>query len=238
MNKPLIISIEGNIGSGKSTFIKRLEEHWNSSKQLDEKKIFFLSEPVDEWLKIKDENDEHILSKFYNDQEKYSFTFQMMAYISRLNKLKDAIEMLKLKENAVIITERSLMTDKHVFAQMLYDEKKIEKIEFDIYNKWFDSFNKDTQIDKVVYISSNPNICFERVKLRDRNGESNIPLEYLTKCNEYHDNMIKKIKQKNIDTMVLDGNNNIFKDKDVLLDWLKKVENIININNTDKLYVV
>ena len=128
MSKPLIISIEGNIGSGKSTFIKKLEEHWNSSSQLDEKKIFFLSEPVDEWLSIKDENDEHILSKFYNNQEKYSFTFQMMAYISRLNKLKNAIEMLKLQKNSVIITERSLMTDKHVFAKMLYDEKKIEKI--------------------------------------------------------------------------------------------------------------
>ena len=48
----------------------------------------------------------------------------MMAYISRLNKLKQAIEMLKLKKNALIITERSLVTDKHVFAQMLYDEKR------------------------------------------------------------------------------------------------------------------
>ena len=36
---------------------------------------------------IKDENDEHILSKFYNDQEKYSFTFQMMAYISTYRKI-------------------------------------------------------------------------------------------------------------------------------------------------------
>ena len=71
----MIISIEGNIGSGKSTFIKKLEEHWNSSQRLDEK-IFFLSEPVDEWLTIKDENDEHILSKFYNDQEKYSLHFK------------------------------------------------------------------------------------------------------------------------------------------------------------------
>jgi deoxyadenosine/deoxycytidine kinase len=238
MSKPLIISIEGNIGSGKSTFIKKLEEYWKTSSGLDEKKIFFLSEPVDEWLNIKDENDEHILSKFYNDQEKYSFTFQMMAYISRLNKLKEAIDLLKLKENAVIITERSLMTDKYVFAQMLYDEKKIEKIEFDIYNKWFDSFNKETQIDKVVYISSNPNVCFDRVKLRDRNGESNIPLDYLTKCSEYHDNMIKKVEQKNIDTIMLDGNNNIFKDNNVLLDWFKQIENIINETENNSLYLI
>ena len=233
MPRPLFVSIDGNVGSGKSTFVEEFRKRVSGNPN-----YLFVQEPVLEWESIKSKEGKSMIELFYANQSKYAFSFQMMAYISRLNKLKDAIEMLKLKEDAVIITERSLMTDKHVFAQMLYDEKKIEKIEFDIYNKWFDSFNKDTQIDKVVYISSNPNICFERVKLRDRNGESNIPLEYLTKCNEYHDNMIKKIKQKNIDTMVLDGNNNIFKDKDVLLDWLKKVENMININNTDKLYVV
>ena len=119
MSKPLIISIEGNIGSGKSTFIKKLEEHWNSSLQLDEKKIFFLSEPVDEWLTIRDENDEHILSKFYNDQEKYSFTFQMMAYITRLVLLRENIK--QNKPNSLAISERSLYSDKHVFAKMLYD---------------------------------------------------------------------------------------------------------------------
>ena len=162
----------------------------------------------------------------------------MMAYISRLNKLKDAIEKLRLKENAVIITERSLMTDKYVFAKMLYDEKKIEKIEYDIYNKWFDSFNKETQIDKVVYISSNPEVCFERVKLRDRNGESNIPLDYLTKCSLYHDNMIEKINTENIKTLTLDGNNNIFKKNDVLLDWFKQIENIIDNKTNDNLYLI
>ena len=225
MTKPLIVSIEGNIGSGKSTFIKKLEEHWNSKSNVNDKKVFFLSEPVDEWLNIKDENVEHIFSIFYNDQEKYSFTFQMMAYISRLNKLKEAIDSLKLKENAVIVTERSLMTDKFVFAKMLYDEKKIEKIEYNIYNKWFDSFNKETDIDKVIYISSDPKVCYERVKLRDRNGESDIPLEYLTNCSLYHDNMIKNIRK---DTINIDGNKNIYKDPAILTEWFLEIDEFID----------
>lgn len=240
MNKPLIVSIEGNIGSGKSTFINKLEKYIQENDT--DKNIFFLSEPVDEWLNIKDENDEHILSKFYNNQEKYSFTFQMMAYISRLNKLKEAIDNLKKSDNPIIITERSLMTDKYVFAQMLYDENKIEKIEFEIYKKWFNSFNKETEIDKVIYIASKPEICYDRVKLRDRDGEENIPLDYLTKCHNYHESMIEILKNDNKDIVLLNGNDNIYKDEKVLDNWFTELKRVLDIhdgnsvNNVEKSY--
>jgi len=80
----IIISIEGNIGSGKSTLLEELIKIY---KVTPSKKIVFLKEPVDEWEKIKDENGLTMLTKFYSDQEKYSFPFQMMAYISRLELL-------------------------------------------------------------------------------------------------------------------------------------------------------
>ncbi len=121
-----IVSIEGNIGSGKSTLLANLRKHFNKNTF-----IIFLKEPVDEWSKIKDENGITILEKFYADQDKYSFSFQMMAYISRLKLLKDTINQIKttndkpIKEQYIIITERSLFTDKMVFAKMLYDTGKI-----------------------------------------------------------------------------------------------------------------
>ena len=68
-----IVSIEGNIGSGKSTLLANLKKYFNKNTT-----IIFLKEPVDEWSKIKDENGTTILEKFYADQEKYSFSFQMM----------------------------------------------------------------------------------------------------------------------------------------------------------------
>ena len=78
-----ILSIEGNIGSGKSTIIDYLKKKYNKDNINNE--IVFLPEPVDEWETIKDEENNTILQKFYADQKKYSFTFQIMAYISRLN---------------------------------------------------------------------------------------------------------------------------------------------------------
>ena len=94
-----IVSVDGNIGSGKSTLLANLKNliGFNTNK-----KIIFLKEPVDEWETIKDTEGNTMLQKFYADQERYSFSFQMMAYISRLALLKTAI---KENPNSIIITE-------------------------------------------------------------------------------------------------------------------------------------
>jgi deoxycitidine kinase/deoxyguanosine kinase len=78
-----IISIDGNIGSGKSTLMGKLKTYF-----INNKNVVFLKEPVDEWDTIRDENNVTMLEKFYADQKTYSFPFQMMAYISRLALLK------------------------------------------------------------------------------------------------------------------------------------------------------
>ncbi len=206
-----IISIEGNIGSGKTTLINKLQENLQDE-------FVFLEEPLDEWLEIKDERDNTILSKFYSDQSKYSFSFQMMAYISRLNKLKE-----QLNQTKNIFTERSLSTDKYVFAKMLYDNKLMDSCEYQIYNKWFDSFNKETAITKMIYVKTDPIICNERVNKRSRDGENNISQEYLNTCHLYHEEMIKTL---NIPILVLDGNDNVF-NENVLSDWKNKISRFV-----------
>jgi deoxyadenosine/deoxycytidine kinase len=200
----MIISIEGNIGSGKSTFLSYLK-----SKNT---KIVFVREPVDEWESVRDtESGKSIIEKFYEDQEKYSFSFQMMAFISRFSLLRKAIQE---NPNAIIITERCLYTDKFVFAKMLFDMKKIEDINYQIYCKWFEEFSQEIPVSKIIYIKTNPIICFSRIQQRNRKGETIIPLEYLEHCHEYHENMIQTI-EKSVDIIYLDGN----VDKTSFEDW-------------------
>ena len=206
MNK--IISIEGNIGSGKSTLIKKLQEF------IKEKSLVFLEEPVDEWMEIKDDNGVHILSKFYENQDKYSFPFQMMAYISRLNKLKNA-----LTANKIILTERSLSTDKYVFAQMLYDTKKIDTYEYQIYNKWFEHFQNFLKTYRFVYLKTNFEVCAKRVKKRQRSGETEISEEYLKQNNEYHDRWL--LNHNNV--LLLDGNQDNEKVPNLLDKYCKQI---------------
>jgi deoxyadenosine/deoxycytidine kinase len=221
-----IITIEGNIGSGKSTLLQHLKEKYNLYQNTSN--IIFLREPVDEWENIKDKNGITILQKFYVNQKAYSFSFQMMAYISRLALLKDSIEK---NPNAIIITERSLVTDKMVFAKMLYDSGNIQEIEYQIYSKWFECFAKDYPINKVIYVNSSPEICHERINERSRVGEEVIPFTYLIKCDEYHKNMIKTFSEnENIHVMDLNGNINIkIKENEHCLgEWLDKIDEFIN----------
>ena len=202
-----IVSIEGNIGSGKSTLLANLREIYKEDAD-----IVFLNEPVDEWGKITDENGVTILEKFYADQEKYSFPFQMMAYVSRLKVLRCALrDVFTARLNSpgstkkvILITERSLFTDKLVFAKMLYDDKKI-------------------------YVKTDPEQCHTRIAKRSRDGEANIPLEYLQNCSRYHDNMLDTSSSDCVcgDQLILNGNVDIYENKQHLDNWISDIDAFI-----------
>lgn len=190
----MIISIEGNIGSGKSTIINYL-------KQIKNNNIVFVDEPVDEWLNIKS-NGKNALELFYEDQYKNSFWFQVLAYITRLRNL---LETIKQNPNKIIITERSIYTDKYVFAQMLFDSGKISDIEFQTYNYWFDTFEKETKINTILFVNTNPEECMNRIQIRNRTEESNVELNYLIDCHNKH---IKWIENENSNIVYINGHQN------------------------------
>jgi len=214
-----IISLEGNIGSGKSTLVTTLKERFGSDKN-----ICFLQEPVDLWNTIKDENDVTILENYYKDQIKYAFTFQMMAYISRLSMIKKEVRKNKYD---VIVTERSVNTDRHVFAKMLYDDKKIDEMQYKIYLMWFDEFIEELPPIEVIYIRTSPIVAHKRVKNRAREGESVIEIEYLERCNKYHEDWLNKERGL---SLVFDGNVNIYDEPKVLENWIDIIKNYIYDN--------
>jgi len=188
--------------------------------------IIFLKEPVDEWENIKDNEGKTILQNFYENQKKYSFSFQMLAYISRLNLIKEAI---KKNPNAIIITERSLYTDKMVFAKMLYDDGLINSIDYQIYLKLFESFTDEYPVNKIIYVKTKPNICIERIKKRSRTGETNIQLDYLVNLNKYHDEMINSTVGYR--SLLLDGDLDIYKNSEIINYWIQIIKEFIYDNN-------
>ena len=217
-----IISIDGNIGSGKSTLMGKLKSYFSNNKN-----VVFLKEPVDEWETITDENGTTILEKFYGDSSKYGFSFQIMAYISRLDVIRKEI---KKNPNAIFISERSLFTDKLVFAKMLFDSGNIELVNYKIYLKWFDTFAEDFPVSKVIYVNTNPEICHQRIIKRSRTGESNIPLDYLQNCHKYHNNMLDKNSEDCIckDQLILNGNIDIYENKEQINEWIDQINMFIH----------
>jgi deoxyadenosine/deoxycytidine kinase len=228
-----IVSIEGNIGSGKSTLLETLKTIFKENDN-----IVFLREPVDEWEKIKDKDGNTMLQKFYANQQEYSFAFQMMAYISRLTILRETVRdiMSKIQKQPscennkyIIITERSLYTDKYVFAKMLYDQGKIEDVKYQIYLNWFDEFAKDFPVNDVIYVNTDPEKCYERIHKRARIGEEVIPLAYLKSCHEYHNAFLDETTGIKSTQLVLNGNQDIFQNSHVIDEWIESIKNFLQI---------
>ena len=216
-----IYTIEGNIGSGKSTFVEILKIYYKNNDNM-----VFLQEPVNIWQSIKDDNNKSILEMFYEDQKKYAFSFQMMAYISRVAMLK---ECMKKNPGKTIICERSVLTDKNVFAKMLYDSGNIESVNYQIYLKWFNEFIDELPINGIIYVKAEPEVSHERVIKRSRKGET-IPLSYLKQCHEYHEIWLNNT---NINLITLNGDNN--KQTNIMdyNDWITIVKDFIKFNEKE-----
>ena len=189
--KKVLASFEGNIAVGKTTFLHKFEQ------KLKALHIDFLEEPVKKWSSIKNEKNEGLLEVFYKNMKRWSYTFQNAAYITRM---QDIVKTILRSNKKYIFTDRSLQCDKNVFAKMLYDDKKIDMLEWNTYNTWNNLFDDIFYGGKynIIYLRCDPKIAYERMKTRGRNAEKEIPLEYFKSLHEYHDNWLINIKDKDI----------------------------------------
>lgn len=220
---PITISIEGNIGAGKTTFINKIENLVNTNKF--DKKICVLREPVDIWTNVKNpKTGETILQSFYRDSKTYAFPFQTLVFNTRLMEYKRI-----LKENPdcdILFCERSLESDSNIFAKMLYNDGLIDDMSYEIYKHLYETSKHEFPIDKVVLLDIDHYECQKRIKQRAREGEESIPLEYLGKCDAYHMEWLNSYDSKKDDYEMLHINiftNNLCNDDDELLEWLRKL---------------
>jgi len=112
--------LEGNIGAGKTSLGKILQ---------DSNKYDFLEEPVDRWREGFANN---LFEMFYEDMPRWSFTFQIMAFITRA---KTWTEILDQIQGDHVVLERSIFTDRHVFAKNLYSVGAMNESEWQFYSR-------------------------------------------------------------------------------------------------------
>ena len=220
---PITISIEGNIGAGKTTFINKIE-NLVKTHEFD-KKICVLREPVDIWTDVKNpKTGETILQSFYRDPKTYAFPFQTLVFNTRLMEYKRI-----LKENPdcdILFCERSLECDSKIFAKMLYDDGLIDDMCYEIYKHLYETSKHEFPIDKVFFLGITHEECSNRIKQRAREGEESIPLEYLEKCNKYHIDWLNGEDSDNQGyeiARVYSPTCNLCNDDDELLEWLRKL---------------
>ena len=190
----IIISLDGNIGAGKSTLLQEIRNKLHD--------VHIVDEPVGQWTSLKNAKGKSLLELFYEDKNRWSYTFQNCALLTRLKNIQKAVENIDttISSPQVIITERSVLTDKHVFAEMLYDAGNIDPLEWELYESWFNVFGKKYPVRAIIYVSTSSGTSKERINTRNRTGEESIDLEYLDALDRQHK---KWIKNTNIPVLTL-----------------------------------
>lgn len=183
MSSKIIISIEGNIGAGKSSLMKLLKSKLSRD-------VEFIDEPVDEWIQMKNNQGENLLEVFYKNQPRWAYSFQNIAYITRMKRVIEAIQNSK---KDFIIMDRSPDGDKNTFTKMLIEDGCIDKLEEEAYNKWCDLFKTyfcNNVTFHYIYLQCNPNTAYKRIQKRGREEENKIPKEYINRLHKAHEDWL------------------------------------------------
>lgn len=174
------VTIEGNIGAGKTTLAHLLSKHFNARLILEE----FADNPF--------------LPKFYENPGQYAFPLELFFMAERYKQLKDLLQTKDMFQNITI--SDYLFTKCLLFAKVnLPDE------EFRLYQKLFEIINPQIiQPDIVIYLHTPVKKLQENIKKRNRDYEQSIANDYLFSLQETY---TQYIKQHNIKTLYVDAGN-------------------------------
>lgn len=193
------ITVEGNIGAGKTTLTHLLAKHFNARIILEE----FADNPF--------------LGKFYENPQQYAFPVELFFMAERFKQLKDTLQTKDLFQT--ITVSDYLFTKCLLFAKVTLPDE-----EFRLYQKLFDIIHQQLIFpDILIYLHSPINRLQSNIKKRNRSYEQNISDDYLFKLQETYTSYIK---QHNIKTIFIDASNADFLGNPqhfkVVLDALEK----------------
>ena len=193
------VTIEGNIGAGKTTLAHLLSKHFNARLILEE----FADNPF--------------LPKFYENPGQYAFPLELFFMAERHKQLKDLLQTKDMFQNITI--------SDYLFTKcLLFAKVNLPSEEFRLYQKLFEIINPQiVQPDIVIYLHTAVKKLKEKIKKRNREYEQSIPNDYLFTLQETY---TQYIKQHNIKTLYVDAGNADFLGNDehlkIIIDALDK----------------
>ncbi|GAB1863245.1 Deoxynucleoside kinase [Camponotus japonicus] len=193
-NNPFTICIEGNIGSGKTTFLNHFQNFNNAT---------ILQEPVDLWRNVAGVN---LLDLLYKDPINYAFLFQSYAQLTRLQ-----LHTMSTPSPYKVM-ERSIFSAR-CFLENMKRTNMIRDVEVIILEKWYNWCleNANIRADLIVYLRTTPEVVYQRMQARGRKEEDSVPLEYLRQIHEIHDDWLYRQTLFSLPApvMIIDGDKSL-----------------------------
>jgi deoxyguanosine kinase len=192
------ITVEGNIGAGKTTLAHLLAKKLNARLILEE----FADNPF--------------LPKFYENPKQYAFPLELFFMAERFKQLKDMLQTTDMFQSITVADY--LFTKCLLFAKVNLPEE-----EFHLYQKLFDIMQQQLIFpDVLIYLHAPVEKLQRNIKKRNRVYEQKIPDEYLFNIQETYTSYIKHHAVK---TIFIDVSNADFLDNEkhlqVVLDALE-----------------
>jgi deoxyadenosine/deoxycytidine kinase len=193
------ITVEGNIGAGKTTLSHLLAKHYNARLVLEE----FADNPF--------------LAKFYEQPKQYAFPVELFFMAERYKQLKDMVQSKDLFQ--------SITVSDYLFTKcLLFAKVNLPEEEFRLYQKLFDIIHQQLVFpDIIIYLHAPVQKLQQNIRKRNRSYELNIPDAYLFSLQETYTSYIK---QHNITTIFIDASNADFlgdpRHLQVVIDALEK----------------
>ncbi|MDQ3278744.1 MAG: deoxynucleoside kinase [Bacteroidota bacterium] len=174
------ITIEGNIGAGKTTLSNLLAKHYDARLVLEQ----FADNPF--------------LPKFYEDPKQYAFPLELFFMAERFKQLKELIQQKDLFQTVTI--------SDYLFTKcLLFAKVNLPDDEFRLYQRLFDIIHQQLlQPDILIYLHAPVTRLQQNIRKRGREYEQSIPDDYLFSIQETYTHYIK---QHNLKTLFVDASN-------------------------------
>ncbi|XP_048848446.1 deoxyguanosine kinase, mitochondrial [Brienomyrus brachyistius] len=235
VNRIKRVSIEGNIAVGKSTFAKLLR---SASKDWE-----VVPEPVSKWQKVdtSQQSATNLLDMMYKDPQRWAYTFQTFSCMTRLRtQLQPPPQrFLRACATPVQVFERSVYSDRYIFALNMVQLGCMGSAEWAVYQDWHsflvEQFGRRLELEGIIYLKAPPEICHKRLGRRGRDEEKGVELAYLERLHTQHENwLVHRSTElhfeqlKRVPVLVLDASVEFGEDSDVQKEFIMQVTNFFN----------
>jgi len=193
------IAIEGNIGAGKTSLVKKMAEDFSGR------------------LILEQFSDNPFLPKFYKDPKKYAFPLEMSFLAERFQQLSDQLPHEELFSSFTI-------SDYFVLKSLIFAKVNLEEDEYELYKRVFHLiYRQIPKPDLLVYLHRPTEALLNNIQIRGREYEMEIEENYLNEIQESYFNYLRQEKELRI--LILEvGDANFLESKEIYKAITKEIE--------------